>query len=67
MAITHKILIKDGVQEKVLTPMRAIRAKCMQCSNFQPTDVTQCPITDCALWVYRFGKNPDRRGVGNTS
>ncbi len=51
---------------KRLTPIKAIRAKCMQCSNFQHSEVTQCPITDCALWIYRFGKNPDRKGIGNT-
>jgi hypothetical protein len=66
MAIVHKILTKDGIREKNLTPVKAIRAKCMQCSNFQHSEVTQCPITDCALWIYRFGKNPDRKGIGNT-
>jgi hypothetical protein len=66
MAVMHKILTKDGIKSKTLTPMTAIRSKCMQCSNWQYGDITQCPITDCALWPYRFGKNPDRRGVGNT-
>lgn len=22
-------------------------------------------LTDCALWMYRFGKNPNRKGIGN--
>jgi hypothetical protein len=63
MAITHKILTKDGIREKALTPIKAIRAKCMQCSNWQYGEVAECPITDCGLWIYRMGKNPDRKGL----
>jgi hypothetical protein len=66
MAIAHNILTKDGIREKSLTPIKAIRSKCMQCSNFQHSEVARCEIIDCALWVYRFGKNPDRKGIGNT-
>ncbi len=65
MAVKHKILTKDGVREKNLTPMSAIRAKCMECSNFQYSEVAKCHITDCALWVYRFGKKPDQQGRKN--
>jgi len=54
----HKILTKHGVEEKNLTPMKAIRAKCMECSNFQFSEISRCGITDCALWIYRLGKRP---------
>jgi len=67
MAVTHKILTKDGVREKTLTPIKAIRAKCMQCSNWQHSEVKKCPVTDCALWPYRFGKKPDQQGAKNRS
>lgn len=40
------------------TPLKAIRAKCLECSNEQPSEVKECPIKSCALWEYRFGKWP---------
>ncbi len=67
MAIVHKILTKNGVVEKSLTPMKAIREKCMECSNWQYSEVRRCPSTDCALWVYRLGKKPDQIGRKNRS
>jgi len=47
-----------------MTPMRAIRAKCMDCSNGSTNEVTLCPVLDCPLYVYRSGKNPTRAGLG---
>ena len=47
-----------------LTPMKAIRAKCLDCSGGHPKEVRLCPVTDCPLWPYRMGKNPQRAGVG---
>jgi len=40
------------------SPLKAIRAKCLECSNYQHKEVTLCPVTDCDLFPYRFGKNP---------
>ena len=48
-----------------LTPIKAIRAKCLECSNYQPKEVRECLITDCPLFPYRMGKNPNRVGIGN--
>lgn len=39
------------------SPLKAIRAKCLDCV-FNAYEVKHCPMTDCALWPYRFGKNP---------
>lgn len=50
---------------KCLTPIKAIRAKCLECSNYQPKEVRECLITDCPLYRYRMGKNPNRVGIGN--
>lgn len=50
---------------KRLTPIKAIRAKCLDCSGFQPSEVRRCEIEDCPLFPYRFGKNPNRKGIGN--
>ncbi len=43
---------------KGLTPIKAIRAKCIDCSGDQLKEVRLCPVTDCDLWPYRMGKRP---------
>ncbi len=43
---------------KYLTPMKSIRAKCLDCSCQQRKEVRLCPVTSCALWPYRMGKRP---------
>ena len=48
--------------ERMLTPMQAIRAKCLDCSAGSSNEVKLCEILDCALHYYRFGKNPNRKG-----
>jgi hypothetical protein len=50
---------------KRLTPLKAIRAKCLDCSAGQPSEIRNCVITICPLYPYRFGKNPNRKGIGN--
>jgi len=42
-----------------MTPLKAIRAKCMDCMCEQPKEIKLCPITDCSLYPFRFGKNPN--------
>ncbi len=51
---------------KRLTPLKAIRAKCLDCSGSQPSQVRNCDISECPLYPYRFGKNPNRVGIGNS-
>jgi hypothetical protein len=50
--------------DKRLTPVKAIRAKCLDCCCGQAKEVRLCPVEDCPLYLYRMGKNPARRGVG---
>lgn len=38
-----------------MTPLKAIKAKCLECSCGQITEVKNCPIKDCSLWEYRTG------------
>jgi hypothetical protein len=38
------------------TALKAIRAKCIDCSCYQPTEVKECPVTTCALWPFRMGR-----------
>ena len=46
------------------TPLKAIRAKCLDCSGGSYAGIRDCPMTDCPLWPYRMGHNPNRAGVG---
>lgn len=46
------------------TPLRAIRAKCRECSGGSTAEVRECPVYDCPLYPYRNGHNPARRGIG---
>lgn len=48
------------MEAKVLTPLRAIRQKCLDCSGGSVTEVDRCVIKDCPLYPYRKGKNPNR-------
>lgn len=48
---------EQNEQEKILTPLQAIRARCLDCC-FNPYEVRMCACTKCALYPYRFGKNP---------
>lgn len=39
------------------SPIRAIRAKCLDCSGGNASEVRKCPAFDCALWPFRMGTN----------
>ena len=41
-------------------PVKAIRKKCLECSVGSNEEVAKCPVEDCYLWPFRFGKNPYR-------
>jgi len=43
---------------KRLTPMQAIRAKCLDCCGGSAKEVRLCTIEKCPLYPYRFGKRP---------
>jgi len=43
---------------KMLTPIKAIRAKCLDCMCQQPKEVKLCRTVTCALWPYRMGRRP---------
>lgn len=42
----------------MLTPMKAIRAKCIDCCCGSMEEVKLCPASDCPLYEYRFGHKP---------
>lgn len=43
---------------EVLTPIKAIRAKCIDCSCGSLREVRECRLEECSLWPYRMGKRP---------
>lgn len=47
-----------GKKMKILTPVKAIRAKCMDCTCNQYIEIKLCPVKDCPLYPYRMGHRP---------
>ena len=43
-----------------MNPVKAIRAKCLNCCCGQPNEVRLCTIERCPLHPFRFGTNPYR-------
>ena len=62
MAVKQKILINGRYETVVLTPMSAIRKKCLDCCCWSANEVKLCEIEICPLYSYRFGKKPDQVG-----
>lgn len=38
------------------SPLKAIRAKCLDCSGGQVKEVRLCPIATCPLYSFRMGR-----------
>lgn len=47
------------------TPIKAIRAKCIDCCCGQIQEVQRCPAEDCPLYEYRLGKRPKNIEIAN--
>lgn len=52
------------MEQKVLTPVKAIRAKCLDCSCGNNAEVRECVITDCPFYPYRMGHRPKKNVSG---
>ena len=48
---------KDG-ENHLYTPMKAIRRRCLDCCCGSSQEVSLCPVHNCSLHPYRFGKRP---------
>ena len=46
---------------EITSPIKAIKAKCLDCCCGQREEVKLCPVNTCPLWQFRLGKNPNRR------
>lgn len=44
-----------------MTPMEAIREKCLDCCCGSVKAVRLCAVESCPLYAFRSGKNPNRR------
>lgn len=53
--------MNENEDQKILTPLRAIRAKCIDCSAGSMKEVRECVMLDCSLYHYRLGKSPNRK------
>lgn len=47
-----------------LTPLRAIRAYCLDCMCGNAAEVRRCHLVKCPLNRFRMGHNPRRAGIG---
>ena len=41
-----------------LSPLRALRLKCLDCCNGSAQEVRLCTVVDCPSWPFRMGRNP---------
>ena len=48
-----------------MTPTQAIKAWCLDCSGGVRAEVRLCPRTDCPLYPFRQGHNPNINRKGN--
>ncbi len=44
-----------------LRPIKAMRAKCLDCTGNQPKEVRLCTCFTCPLWGYRMGVRPEHK------
>ena len=44
------------------TPIKTIRAKCMDCTCQQVKEIRECHMRECPLRPYRMGKRPKLEG-----
>jgi hypothetical protein len=55
------IVGKENGMAEITNPVKAIRAKCLECSNGATAEVKECPVVKCPLHPFRMGKNPYRQ------
>jgi len=53
---------RAGVKAR-LSPLQAIRAKCLDCCVGSAHEVAVCGCRDCSLFEYRFGRRPTVKEV----
>ena len=51
--------LQGGAMTTKADILRAIRQKCLECSCHQPSEIRDCRLTECSLWPFRFGSDPE--------
>lgn len=51
------------MEKKIISPLKAVRLKCLDCCSGSSNEVRLCPAEKCPLHPFRFGKNPNRAGL----
>ena len=49
----------------IKNPVKAIRAKCLDCCCNSKKEVELCTCEKCSLHPFRFGKNPYRKALSD--
>lgn len=57
---THLTTAMDQAEVALrkVTPVKAIRARCVDCNAHQLAEVRRCRKDDCPLWPFRMGRRP---------
>ena len=59
---TRAVAMKAG--HAPISPMQAIRRRCLDCSGQQLAEVKLCEAVTCPLWPFRAGRHPyTRKGL----
>lgn len=48
----------DDLGHSRVSPLRALRMKCLDCCNGSAQEVRLCTAVDCPSWPFRMGRNP---------
>jgi len=69
MATLHTFRWLDGTRTEKLNMGRAIRAHCAECYGFDDwmSGVRDCSAPLCALYPFRFGKDPGKSATSKAS
>ena len=51
-------------EKNLMSPVKAIKNHCLDCSGGTPSEVRKCSNTECTLYPFRQGSNPSRKGIG---
>ena len=54
----------EKVEKKIQSPVKAIRAKCKECTGGFLKEIRLCQQTECPLYHFRMGRNANRKGIG---
>ena len=48
----------EALGHKAMSPIKALRLRCLDCCGGSPNEVRLCSAVACASWPFRMGENP---------